>query len=173
MNIKTLKKYLNQKTREELIYEIIELSTKFSVVKDYCQEKSGASIKGKTLEKYKTLITHEFFPTRGYGRARLSIARKAVTDFKKTSQSTVELIDLMLHYVETGVRFTEEYGDINEPFYDSMENMYDKVLRLITEAGVKQEFRQRCHEIVVDTQDMGWGFHDILGNMYHDVFGNE
>ena len=170
MSIKTLRQYLHQKTKEELIDEIIHLSSRFKMVKDYYQARAGADEREKILEKYKSLVTHEFFPLRGHGNARLSVARKAVTDFKKMSPSTMELIDLILHYVEMGVRFTNEYGDIDEPFYNSMEGMYDKVLKLVVNEEMKQVFQQRCHKIVTDTNGMGWGFHDALADMYHDAF---
>jgi hypothetical protein len=39
------------------------------------------------LEKYKAIIKKEFFPARGFGEARLSVARKAVMDYKKLSNS--------------------------------------------------------------------------------------
>lgn len=103
-------------------------------------------------------------------RLPISFARKAVTDFKKVSRSRVELADLMLHYVEMGVRFTNEYGDIDEPFYNSMESMYDNVLKLIVEEKMRDQFQYRCNKIVIDTSGIGWGFHDALGNMYHDTF---
>ncbi|HEX7636087.1 MAG TPA: DUF6155 family protein [Noviherbaspirillum sp.] len=108
ISIKTLKQYLIQRTKEELIDEIADLFSRFDMVKDYYQEKSGVEDGGKILEKYKSQITHEFFPARGFGKARLSVARKAVIDFRKVSKSKTELADLMLRYVEMGVRFTNE-----------------------------------------------------------------
>ncbi len=170
MGIKPLKQYLQQKTKEKLIEEIVDLFSKFKIVQDYYQSKSGTNENGEMLEKYKSLVTHEFFPARGHGKARLSIAKKAVTDFKKISPSKTALIDLMLHYVEMGVRFTNEYGDIDEPFYNSMEGMYDKVLKLLLQEGIKQEFQQRCRRIVTDTDGIGWGFHDVLADMYQETF---
>jgi len=169
ISIKTLKTYLSQRTKEELMDEITDLFSKFEMVKDYYQEKSGVE-EGKILEKYKSQITHEFFPVRGFGKARLSVARKAVTDFKKLSKSKEELADLMLHYVEMGVRFTNEYGDIDEPFYNSMESMYENVLKLIAEEELQAPFQYRCNKIVTDTNGIGWGFHDALGDMYYDAF---
>jgi len=34
-------------------------------------------------ESYKQTIENEFFPVRGLGKARLSVARKAVNDYKR------------------------------------------------------------------------------------------
>jgi hypothetical protein len=38
--------------------------------------------------KYK--IEHEFFPERGFGKLKLSQAKKAITDFKKLSNDDVK-----------------------------------------------------------------------------------
>ena len=66
----------------------------------------------------------------------------------------------MVFYVETGVSYTDNYGDINERFYLSMESMFEKALKLIISNGLTVPFRVRCLNIVDDTADMGWGFHD-------------
>ena len=71
-------------------------------------------------DKYKEIITNEFFPKRGYGKARLSVAKKAINDFKKISDKFSLIVEIMLHYVEQGVDFTDQYGDIDSPFYDSI-----------------------------------------------------
>jgi len=76
----------------------------------------------------------------------------------------------MLFYVEMGVRYTNEYGDINEAFYNSMESVYDGALKLITTNGLQDQYRTRCRKIVSDTSDIGWVFHDYLSDTYHDTF---
>ena len=43
--------------------------------------------------RYKAAIKDEFFPARGYGEGRLSIARKPVTEYKKVSKSPEGLIE--------------------------------------------------------------------------------
>lgn len=75
------------------------------------------------LQKYKTIIEYDFFPV-SEGKnppARLSAAKKAITEYRKLTSSEVNIADIMVFYVETGVRFTNEYGDIDEAFYISME----------------------------------------------------
>ena len=76
----------------------------------------------------------------------------------------------MLFYVEMGVAFTNQYGDINEPFYASMEVVYDDALKFILLHGLREQYNKRCRKIVSDTNSIGWGFHDGLSDMYHDVF---
>jgi hypothetical protein len=167
-----LKKHFKEFTKEGLIEEILRLFRMFDEVKEYYQSTIGDN-EAEVLKKYKSIIENEFFPSRGDGRARLSVAKKAISDFKRVSSSSKAVADIMLFYVETGVRYTDEYGDIDEQFYSSMESMYEKTLKFITENNLKEYFRQRCEKIVDDSDGIGWGFGDGLCDMFENYFGIE
>lgn len=169
ISLKNLKEYLKQRSKEELINEISGLFTKFEYVKDYYQTKLGKN-DVQVLQKYKDIIEDEFFPTRGFGKARLSVARKAVSDYQKVSGSKESLVDIMIFFVEMGVQYTNSYGDINEPFYNSMESMYARAIKFITDHKLQKMFESRCRKIVEDTVNIGWGFHDGLSNLYYECF---
>jgi len=170
MTVRALKQYLSQRSHDDLMSDIVDLFTKLDAVKDYYQMRLGGDSSGELLAKYKAAIQHEFFPARGYGQARLSIARKAITDYKRISPSIEDLVDLMLFYVEMGVAYTNAYGDINEPFYSSMETMYERAVELINKHNMQEQFAVRCTKIVGDTSSIGWGFHDTLAEIYDEHF---
>lgn len=170
LTLTQLKQYLNGRSHDELVAEIADLWKKLDEVKDYYATRLGTG-EVQVIDKYKAQIKHEFFPARGYGDARLSLARKAVTDYKKVSSSVVGLIDLMLFYVETGVRYTNAYGDINEGFYNSMAGMYERAVDLLAQHDLRDQFADRCRAIVDDTSSIGWGFHDDLSDTYRRAFG--
>jgi hypothetical protein len=170
INLTTLKKHLKTRSQAELIADIAELYQRFQSVKDYYQIQLYPQDEKQVAAKYKKIIEDEFFPARGFGKARLSVAKKAITEYKKVNKTVVGLIDIMLFYVEQGVRFTDAYGDINEPFYISMETMYEKAVNEIIKHGQKDTFQKRCQKIVLDTSDMGWGFYDTLSEIYEDAF---
>ena len=94
------------------------------------------------------------------------MAKKAITEYKKLTNSKINIADIMVFYVETGVRFTLEYGDIDEAFYISMESMYEKALEFIANNDLIARFNNRLLAIVNDTEGMGWGFHDGLLDLY-------
>jgi uncharacterized protein YktA (UPF0223 family) len=166
----TLKRYLKHASREHLATEITDLFTKFDVVRDYYQSKLAPEDDTQVIEKYKSIIKNEFFPVRGFGEARLSIARKAVSDYKKVCRTKASLADLMLFYVEIGVEFTNTYGDIDEPFYNSMESMYKKAVEFIVENELQEVYERRCRRIVSDTSEIGWGFGNALSYIYEQHF---
>jgi hypothetical protein len=160
-----LKKYLKTLTKEELINHIIELDKKYKPVQEYYQLYLNNDVEA-VLNKYKKQIEYEFYPARGEPKMRLSVARKAVTDAQKLGLPPGAMADIMLFYVETGVQFTNDYGDINEPFYNSMENMYLKALKFLDSEGLLSEFENRARNIVDKSADTGWGFYDTLGDYF-------
>ncbi len=131
INLTHLKKHLNNCSQSELISDITELFKRIPSVKDYYQIKLNPQEEKEVAAKYKKIIEHEFFPTRGFGKAKLSVAKKAISDYRKICKTNTSLIDVMLFYVEQGVKFTNAYGDINESFYLSMEGVYEQAVGII------------------------------------------
>ena len=170
LSIRTLKRYLKPRSREELATDIVDLFTRFDSVRDYYHTRLAPEDETFVIEKYKTVIKNEFFPARGLGQARLSVARKAVSEYRKVSRSKASLVDLMLYYVEVGVEFTNTYGDIDDAFYEGMGNMYKWAVELIVGNELEELYERRCRRIVEDTSDIGWGFHDRLIDIFEENF---
>ena len=137
ITLNQLKQHLRNCDWEELITDVAKLFKRFPSVKEYYQIKLYSQAEREVLAKYKKTIKDEFFPARGFGKARLSIAKKAISDYRKMCDNEVDTIDIMLFYVEQGVKFTLAYGDINEAFYSSMEGMYEKALSAMNKLDVK------------------------------------
>lgn len=170
LTLTSLKQFLKQRTKEELIADIGELFTHFDSVKDYYRVQLGPVDDAQVIEKYKKIIRHEFFPTRGLGGLKLAVARKAITDYKKVCRNPANIAELMLFYVEQGVSFTNTYGDISESFYNSMESVYEAAVKHIVQHNLTDQFEESCREIVRDTSGIGWGFHDALSEIYNEAF---
>lgn len=168
--IREVRFYLEDQSPEELIEMLIQFYKKYDGVKESLLFQMGYGANEELLEKQRAIIQREFFPARGFGQIRLSVARKAVTDYKKLSPNIEGLVDLMVFYVEMGVRFTNKYGDIDEPFYNSMVKMYENALKLVKQNELHAQFDKRCKQIVYDTVNIGWGFHDDLSYFYHETF---
>lgn len=173
VTLREVREYLRSKSHAQLVEDIVVLYGKLDGVKEFITFQMGRGFSDELLEKQRAIIQKEFFPARGFGQARLSIARKAITEYKKTSPNIPGVVELMVFYVEIGVRFTNDYGDISESFYNSMESMYKQALKSIIQYGLQEQFRERCKQIVSDTRDIGWGFHDTLSDLYHDILDEE
>ncbi|MGD1860388.1 MAG: DUF6155 family protein [Leptolyngbyaceae cyanobacterium] len=165
-----LKRYLAARPQTQLAKEIVDLFQKIPAVKDYYQIKLNPQAETNVQEKYKQIIRKEFATADRPGPARLSVARKAVMDFKKVAGSRESIADMMLFYVEQGVAFTNAFGDIDEPFYNSMESMYEKAAQWATQHELTAVFIPRFQRIVKATAHMGWGFNDCLTDIYQEFF---
>ena len=77
---------------------------------------------------------------------------------------------MLLYYVECGVELTNEFGDIDENFYTSIENAYGTSLELMSKKGILSKYKDRALEIVNETENIGWGFHDYLGDVYYEYY---
>ena len=168
MGLREVKKELDKLDKSELLKHIAELYKKFKPVKEYYDFYLNP-VEDSFLEKYKERVRSGFYPKRGFD-LKLSISRKAINDFKKLGASNESLANLLLYYVECGVEFTSEYGDIDENFYISVENTYAASLELMSKEGILDKFQDRALAIVEKTRHMGWGFYDGLLDTYSEHF---
>ena len=157
----SLKKYLQSLTHDELVEEVLKISKKFSTVKAYFDMELGDTAQQAALvADCKAKIKKQFFPTRGYGNPKAAEVRKLISDFRKIAVHPYDVVDVILFRVEQAVDFTNAYGDINEAFYTSTESAFEEALKLMDANALVSQFEPRCRKIVLETQDIGWGFAD-------------
>lgn len=173
MSKKSISQYLKPLSAKELIVEIMQLRKLFPNVREYYGAKLSENGEEELLNRYKKIVKNEFMPDRGFGKCRLSVARKAVNDFMKLGKNPLNVADSMLYYVEMGVKYTNAYGDIDESFYNSMELMYEKVAKYAVKYELVPFFLLRFKKIVDDTEGIGWGFHDGLSDTFEEFFGSK
>jgi hypothetical protein len=168
MGLTDIKKELRKLDKEKLVDLIADLYKKNKSVKELLDFYVNPNEKEIFL-KYKGKVYEAFYPKRG-DRFKLSDGKKAISDFKKLEASKELLSELMLFYTETGVEFTNEFGDINEPFYNSVVSVYSNALTLMHKEKILDKFADRAKKIVDDTSGIGWGFHDELGDVYNEFY---
>src|SRR5665647_603891 len=173
LSIAEFKNMLKQQSREIVMDLLIESYKAIPQLKEYITAKyAGQDTMKQIFETYKNKVHDVFFPGNMRAQFKISEARKAVSDFKKLCTDEKLAIDLMLYYVELGVEFTNTYGDISESFYSSVENMYRSVIDSVSKHKDPEIFNllsKRLKAVVDDTSEIGWGFHDNLGDMYYDI----
>jgi hypothetical protein len=126
----------------------------------------GATLESRELLGFKKQIhkymcpnptsSNEYFLNLKYGPAR-----KIITNYKKT-KDVLGTMDLMLTYVEAGNEFTQTYGDIDGPFYDSVCAMLDSFVKVFMacEDEAMPYFKERLQQLARDSQGIGWGYSD-------------
>lgn len=103
---------------------------------------------------------------------RYSVAEKAIDSYLKASGDFKGKMELMLFYVENGVEFTNEYGDIDDEFYDKVTDMLEKFCNLLkTSEGnsLYPWFEKRLFEIRKKAKGVGWGFEDDVNFLVAEV----
>lgn len=122
---------------------------------------------GEVLEKYRGKIVQQFFPSRGDGKLKLGEARKAIRDYRKATGNLPGTAELLMTYVENGAKFTREYGDIDERFYNSVESVLDELSALLRGEArdLYPQFRDRLARVEQMTYGIGWGFHDFVAEI--------
>ncbi len=138
--------------------------------RDFIQARcQAADSGGEVLESYRKRIVEQFFSKRadGVGALKLGVARKAIRDYRKASGNLSGTVELLMTYVENGAEFTHEYGDIDEPFYNSVESVLEELAGLLR--GKAQElypqFSERLARVEEMTEGIGWGFGDFVADV--------
>lgn len=166
-----LKKHLIKLTKEQIIDVVLELYEARKEAKEYLDFYINPNDDVK-LEEYKKIIYNEFYPNRGEPKCRFNVCRKTISDFKKLKPNPYSIADLMLYYVETGVSFAAEYGDMWEQFYTALENNFNKALEFIYKNGYLEGLRPRIERMLKMSEKSGWGFPDTLYDFYDQYRNN-
>lgn len=119
------------------------------------------------IEEYRQKIVQQFAPKRGLPRLDLRSARKAIRDYRKATEDLPGTVDLMLSYLEYGVGVTEEYGDMYEGFYNSLESVLSEtaeILKKAMNAELFYTYEDRLRKLRSRTCDMGWGLGDFFAD---------
>lgn len=171
LKVTDLKKQLKTYDQKELIQLIADLHKMNKEVQTYLAVQFlGKEAVDEFFEQQAKKISDEFFPERGAAKLRLGQAKQAITDFKKITGDELKTVDLMLYYVEAGVEFTSSYGDIDAQFYNSMEDMYAKVIdQCYQKDEYYEEFAHRLEMAVTESETVGWGFHDELSSLFYEL----
>lgn len=119
---------------------------------------------GEALEKYRRKIVEQFFPRRGFGKLKLAESRKAIRDYRKATGNVAGTADLLLTYVENGTEFTQQFGDINEAYYNSLESVLNELATLLSGEGreLYAQFRDRLARVEQLANHIGWGYGDYV-----------
>lgn len=171
MGLTDIKKELKKLDRDKLIELIADLYKKNKSVKEFFDFYVNPN-ESELFEKYRDKVFEAFYPKRGYNY-KLRDGKQAISDFKKLGPSTDLLAELMLFYVETGVQFTNDFGDVNLTFYKSLATTFVDSLTLMRKENLLDKFEDRVGKVVFATNGIGWGFHDYLVQVWIDFFPTE
>jgi hypothetical protein len=131
----------------------------------------GEDGESEVLETYRSKIVLQFFPKRGFGKLKLAEARKAIREYRKATANIPGTAELLMTYVESGLKFTKQYGDIDVRFYSSVESVLEELSTLLrgSAPNLYPHFRDRLARIKKESNGIGWGFHDFIANVVRQL----
>ena len=104
---------------------------------------------------------------------RFGESRKVIRMYQKATGDVAGTLDLMLLHVERGTQFTNDFGDIDEPFYIALETMLGNLVDLLIESpdakALYAQFSNRIHRLERNANDIGWGYGDAVSEMVSDL----
>jgi hypothetical protein len=164
-NWSTVRRQLSTWDKAALFALIKDLYDTAGVNRDFIHARCHAGeTSGEGLEIYRSKIVEQFFPARGFGKLKLAEARRAIREYRKATGNVAGVAELLMTYVENGTKFTQEFGDIDEQFYDSIESALTELAALLRgEArGMYPQFSDRLARLEKLADGIGWGFHDFV-----------
>ncbi|MBA9083837.1 hypothetical protein FHR92_000280 [Fontibacillus solani] len=166
----TIKKHLNNLTKEELEAEVLNLAKKYPIIQEHYLSVLFPD-QVEVLSKYKKIIEKEF----GYHKGeilRYPIIKKAIKDFSNVSNNKEQIAEIMVFTVECGVDFTLSFGDISQKFYHTIASIYEQALKYIVDNQIEEKFVDRCNKLMQRSQNIGWGFEFDMIDLYSVYLGH-
>ena len=99
-------------------------------------------------------------------------AKKIISEYRKSTRDLRGVLDLMLTYVERGHAFTDDLGDIDEPFYDALINMLEHFAVELRNSPARREMYAQFRSRLFDmrrTSDIGWGYGDTVQEIVDEL----
>ena len=129
-----------------------------------------------SIKKYKDQIHAALYPdyNLGDGAVQIRDARKAISDFEKTTRDPQQTLDLMVHFLEVGTQAMEAFGMDYEEFFASMESMFRRVFTRLKGKDRKllPVFMTRLQRLERASRDTGYGYGDSLAEMMVELGGS-
>jgi hypothetical protein len=125
----------------------------------------GASAGRSLLPSYRERVELAFYTRGGKPQQTLRLAdgRKAIREYQAATADPVGTLELMLTFVEAGTQFTRDFGDIDEPFYNSLSSVLAEMDRLLKSERGRELYagiRERVVELPRLADPIGWGYGD-------------
>jgi len=157
MSKRALKKYLTELKKKELEEQLMDLYTRFPVVKEYYDFIFNPK-EDKMVQEAKAKISNEYFPLkRRRPKARRSVAQKYIKHFIKLGVEAHLIADVMLYNLEIAQSFSQD-RNVPDAFYKSMLNSFNEMVQFVSLNALLPNFKDRLIKVYETTQEQDWVF---------------
>jgi hypothetical protein len=166
-----VRKALAEHDREALVALVAELYELSAQNRDFLDARFGSD--DSALLRYKKIIHEALYPdVMSSDSVSFRAAKKAIADYKKALGDSMGLAELTVYAAECGNQFTCDFGDIDEPFYDSLSRMFESAAKLVSTLEAKDAgpFIIRLGVVVQKADCIGWGYYDSVADIFSELF---
>lgn len=120
------------------------------------------------LTAYKALIQRGVAPAPPKP-FNLTLARKAIKDYEKATGNLEGTLDSMVYYVESGIQFSKDHGDIHDYLYGSLITMFKAILKKLAglAPSASKAWLSRLAKLVSQTSTLS--YHEPLADAFLQV----
>lgn len=156
-----------EKSRDELIDELIELSDRFWTVNDYFESKYNLNSKNVIIKKFKIQINDVLYPDHEFkGGFDVELLDQILTKFKTITTKLNWQIDLELYALETGNNCAIQFGgSFGEEYYEYFEELFEDTLLKYVK---RNNTIDRKIETIIKNAFEGYGHKDKLEELYEN-----
>jgi len=159
---------LDQKQLVQIVGELYRLSKENE---EFLNVRFG--VLDDPLAPFKKSIEESMYPDIYRDKpVQISKAKASIRRYSKASGDLTGEAELKTFFVECGNRYTLDYGDMYEEFYDAVNLMYREAINTILSLPQEQRgnFKERLRIIMESAKDIGWGYYDELREDYYEAF---
>lgn len=166
-----LKKQLAERSKDDIIDFILSLYKSSAAVKQAISATLSEDYAVQLLEDAKKKLDKIFFPAdilrTGFS---LKEAKAVVSTFVKTCPNDRLAARLHFHFAKNAVNFTNEFGDIDEPFYNALENHFKSATEILAlYPDIREELMPQLEKLMNETSNIGWGVYDELSELMERI----
>jgi hypothetical protein len=169
MSKSQLKKLLQAMDKSEVISLVMEMYATKKEIRDYLDYYVNPN-EQKQFLKAKQIIEAEYFPDKGFPKERLSVVKKAISDFSELKPSPELEAELLIFLVECGCRFIHEYDGVTEAFYIRTEKNFDRALKFMATHDLLEKFRPNAERCVEWASPCGYGFDYGMESLFYEYY---
>ncbi|MDR3108815.1 MAG: hypothetical protein LBU65_03890 [Planctomycetaceae bacterium] len=166
---------LNEKEMLALFQELYHLSSNNAELIEARFKLQG---NGDLLSDYRKKILYEFDDYHiqhkdGENHPKMSYCKKLIRDYKKGTGDLAGTLELMTTFQEAGAKFTMDYGDMDDRFYDSLMSGMDEIVKILIGEGkfLFPAYQGRLHKLLqLIYQQCGYGYCDWIQDAVLEIF---
>ena len=161
---------MDAKSLISLIHDLYALNKEN---KEFLQGRVGGEATYASLcENAAKKIKHEFFPERGFGKARIAQVKKAIAGYKIATGDPIGTAGLTLQFIEQFVKLCREYGGEEESKLNSLSVAMRELLKILETCPAIIEIlniEERLLKAKKDASYFGYGIEDEIFDLIDDI----